>query len=200
MIRSSHWQFVIFLRLRLHIQIMWRRVVLLKILQLSLFASNLPTYVGSYAAIPSLKDLAIFMVPHDQAHSSDLSSGGPFCMHHRQAVRNEVQTFPEPIHLERDLPPICLANKLLHLNTALVLSAAPEVAKWSPIQVPFWHNFTNSECHHQIKPKKDTGRWRGRRWQVRLQRKQKQQQRFFHRRSWGQGSPIWCIDQVLTPW
>ena len=53
-------------------------------------------------------------------HSSGQYSGGPPFSDHQQAVWNTVQTFPEPVRLERDLPPICLADMLPQRSPALV--------------------------------------------------------------------------------
>ena len=46
--------------------------------------------------------------------------GGPICSRHQQAVWNTVQTSPEPVHLDRDMLPICLAYMLPQWSLALV--------------------------------------------------------------------------------
>ena len=64
-------------------------------------------------------------------HSSGQYSRVPLRSSLQQAVWNTVQTFPEPVCLERVLEPICLAYMLPQRRPAMFLSAAPGV----PIQV-----------------------------------------------------------------
>ena len=73
-----------------------------------------------------------FSSPHTvRPHSSGQYSRVPLCSSLQQAVWNTVQTFLEPVCLERVLQPICLAYMLPQRRPAMFLSAAPGV----PIQV-----------------------------------------------------------------
>ena len=82
---------------------------------------DLPTQVLSFAATsPSQPFSRLLMVP---PHSSGQNHGGPLFSDHQQAVHR----LPELVHLESDFPPICLANMLMQMSLALVLSAAQGV-------------------------------------------------------------------------
>ena len=71
----------------------------------------LPTPILSFADPPSFQDVAISMAPHNGAIAQ-----GSRISDRQQAAWNAVKTFTEPVSLERDLPPICLAQ--LGLSTA----------------------------------------------------------------------------------
>ena len=79
-------------------------------------------------------------------HSSGQYSGGPLWSGRQQAIWNTVQTCPEPVRLERVLPPICLAYMLPQQSPALVFvsstrsSQAGHPSKYCPC--PMLLNFS----------------------------------------------------------
>ena len=68
-------------------------------------------------------------------HSSDHYSGGLLCSSHQQAVQNIVQTFPEPVRLERVCCPSAWLTCFCNRPRLWFLSAAPGVPKRSTIQI-----------------------------------------------------------------
>ena len=85
---------------------------------------------------PSDPDLVWYSWLHTvRPHSSGQSSGGPLCSSHLQTVRNTVQTFPEPLRLERVCCPSAWLTCSRNGARLCFLSAAPGVCKKSPIQV-----------------------------------------------------------------
>ena len=95
------------------------------------------TQVHSFAATPSLQDLAIFMAPHGWPHSSGQYSSGPLLS--KQSARQ----FRLSLSLYA-LKEICCPSAWLissHNRARLwFLSAAPGVPKRYPIQVLSWPN------------------------------------------------------------
>ena len=80
------------------------------------------------------EDLAIFMAPRGQPHSSGQYSGGLLCSR-QLAVQNTVQTFPEHVRLERVCRPSAWLTCSRNGDWLWFLSAEPGVPKRSPIQV-----------------------------------------------------------------
>ena len=74
-----------------------------------------------FAAVPSYRIWPFSWLQMVRPHSSGQYSGGPLCSNGQQAVWNTVQTFPEPVHLER---------VFAHLLAYMLMQRSPASISW----------------------------------------------------------------------